>query len=293
VGRFIGRLGVVPMPAVGRGLGLVDRVVRRHVAKLEKVGWCDRISAVRGDGMLVWMTATGLDRVGLGELPAPRAPNPFSPQTLYSTRVAWTAADIEHAGHHWIAGRELALAPGEWGAEIANERGGYSRRLPDLVFWPACDRRRQAAVVLAPGLTNPRRERAALEGWQRSIVAGQYAQVHYVAGPAFVSHLRRVAEDIGLTAPQLIVGEHVMADEPPVLASVIENVCEESVAAETAPVAASDIARPSAADIAAPRSTFEEPVETPEWAAERQKLLNDLLGHRELARRRPWRRGST
>ena len=36
VGRFIGRLGVVPMPAVERGLGLTDRVVRRHVAKLEK-----------------------------------------------------------------------------------------------------------------------------------------------------------------------------------------------------------------------------------------------------------------
>jgi hypothetical protein len=38
VGRFIRRLRVVPMPAVEHGLGLVDRVVRRHVAKLEKVG---------------------------------------------------------------------------------------------------------------------------------------------------------------------------------------------------------------------------------------------------------------
>jgi hypothetical protein len=217
------------MPAVGRGLGLVDRVVRRHVAKLEKVGWCERIPAVRGEGMLVWMTSTGLDRVELGQLPAPRAPNPFSPQTLYSTRVAWTAADIEHAGHHWIAGRELALAPGEWGAEIANERGGYSRRLPDLVFWPPRDRTRQAAVVIAPGLTNPRRERAALKCWQRSILAGQYAQVHYVASPAFVSHLTGVAEAIG-AAPQLIISERAIADEHPVLASVIENVDQQSVA---------------------------------------------------------------
>jgi len=230
VGRFIGRLGVVPMPAVGRGLGLVDRVVRRHVAKLEEVGWCERTPAVRGDGTLVWMTPTGLDRVGLGQLPAPRAPNPFSPQTLRSIRVTWAAADIEHAGHQWIASRELALAPGDWAAEIANERGGYSRRLPDLVFWSAWDRRLRVAVVVAQGLSNPRRERAALEGWQRSISAGQYAQVHYVAGPAFVSHLRRVAEDIGLTAPQLIVGERVMADELPVLASVSEEADEESVA---------------------------------------------------------------
>jgi hypothetical protein len=220
VGRFIGRLGVVPMPAVGHGLGLVDRVVRRHVAKLEKVGWCERVSAVRGEGMLVWMSPTGLHGVELGELPAPRAPNPFSPQILHSTRVAWAAADIEHAGHQWITSRELALAPGEWSAKIANERGGYSRRLPDLVFWSACDRRQRVAVVVAPGLTNPRRERAALEGWQRSIVAGRYAQVHFLAGPAFVSRLKGLATDIGLTAQQLIVSERLSADEPPILASV-------------------------------------------------------------------------
>jgi hypothetical protein len=218
------------MPAVEHGLGLVDRVVRRHVAKLEKVGWCERTSAVRGDGMLVWMTSTGLDGVRLSELPAPRAPNPFSPRTRRDIRIAWAAADIEHAGHHWIASRELALAPGQWGAEIANERGGYSRRLPDLVFWSAWDRRRHVAVLIAPGLTNPRRERAALQGWQRSIVAGRYAQVWYVASPAVVSHLRRAAEEIGLATPQFIVGERVIADKPPVLASVIENVDEESAA---------------------------------------------------------------
>jgi hypothetical protein len=211
-------------------LGLVDRVVRRHVAKLEKVGWCERTPAVRGDGMLVWMTPTGLQGVGLGQLPAPRAPNPFSPRARRDIRVAWAAADIEHASHRWIASRELALAPGEWGAEIANERGGYSRRLPDLVFWSAWDRRRQAAVVLAPGLTNPRRERAALQGWQRSIVAGRDAQVWYVASPAFVSHLSRAAEEIGLATPQFIVGERVIADKLPVLASVAENVDEESAA---------------------------------------------------------------
>jgi hypothetical protein len=74
VGRFIGRLGVVTMPAIGYGLGLADRVMRRHVAKLEAVGWCERRPALRGDGSLVWMTATGLAGVELGDLPAVRAP---------------------------------------------------------------------------------------------------------------------------------------------------------------------------------------------------------------------------
>lgn len=239
------------------------------------------------------MTPSGLDGVGRGELPAPRAPDPFSPQTVRSIQVAWAAADIERAGHQWIASRELALAPGRWAAEFANERGGRSRRLPDLVFWPACDGRLQVAVVVVQALPNPRRERAAFQGWQDSIVAGRYAQVRYLAGPAAASHLRRLAMDIGLTAPQLIVGERVMADELPVRPSVIETVDEESVAAETAPVAAPDFPRPSAAHIVPQRQTLKEPVEPPEQAAERQKLINDVLGHGERARRRRWRPGST
>ncbi|MHB8656338.1 MAG: hypothetical protein ACYC91_00045 [Solirubrobacteraceae bacterium] len=239
------------------------------------------------------MTPTGLDRIGLGQLPAARAPNPFSPQTLRSTRVAWAAADIEHAGHQWIASRELALAPGRWGAEVANERGGRSRRLPDLVFWPACNGRLQVAVVVAQGLSNPRRERAAFEGWRDSIVAGRYAQVRYLAGPAAASHLRHLATDIGLTAPQLIAGEHVMADELPELLPIIENDDEESVAADPTPVAAPDFPRSSAAHIASQCSTLEEPAEMPEQAAVRQKLINEVLGHGEPARRRRWRPGST
>jgi hypothetical protein len=201
VGQFIGRLGVVAMPAIERGLGLVDRVVRRHVAKLETVGWCERMPAIRGDGMLVWMTASGLDGVGLGELPALRAPEPFSPQIQRSIRVACAAADVERAGHRWIASRQMALAPDRWGARVANERGGHSRRLPDLAFWPADDDALHVAVVLVQGQSNPRLERAALEGWQASTAAGQYVQVRYLAGPAAASHLRRLAAGIGLAAP--------------------------------------------------------------------------------------------
>jgi hypothetical protein len=223
VGRFIGRLGVLTMPVIEHGLGLVDRVVRRHVAKIETVGWCERRPAIRGDGMLVWLTPSGLDGVGLGELPALRAPGPFSPQTQRSIRVAWAAADIERAGHQWIASREMTLARARWGSQVANERGGHSRRLPDLLFWPLSDGGLPVAVVVVQRQSNPRRERAALEGWQASILAGRYAQVRYLAGPAADSHLRRVAADIGLTAPQFIAGERVMADEPPGLPSIIEN----------------------------------------------------------------------
>jgi hypothetical protein len=49
VGRFIGRLGVVSLPAVQAGLDLDQRVVRRHVAKLEAAGWLARTPWVWGE----------------------------------------------------------------------------------------------------------------------------------------------------------------------------------------------------------------------------------------------------
>lgn len=259
------------MPAVGGGLGLVDRVVRRHVAKLEKVGWCERIPAVRGDGMLVWLTPSGLDGVELSDLPALRAPGPFSPRTLRSIRVAWAAADIERVGHQWIASREMALAPARWGVEAANERGGHRRRLPDLVFWPAGDDELQIAVVVVQGQSNPRRERAALEGWLASIAAGRYAQVRYLAGVATAGHLRAVATEIGLTAHQFIAGERVTAHEPPVLASIIANIDEVSGAVEPAPVAAIDFPQPSPADVVPLCSASEKSVETLELTEANQR----------------------
>ena len=267
VGRFIGRLGVVPMPAIERGLGLVDRVVRRHLAKLEQAGWCERMPTIRGDGMLIWLTPSGLDGVGLGELPAVRTPQRFSPQTTHSIRVAWAAADIERAGHQWLTRREMALAPERWAAQVANERGGHSRQLPDLAYQPTRNDSRHVAVVAIDGQSNPRRERAALAGWQAAIRAGRYAQVRYLAGPATAEHLTRLAAEIGLTAPQFTVGEHVITDEPPVPTSTIENPDERPAAAEAPPAATPDLPRPSSANVVPEWSSFEEPVATPEQSS--------------------------
>lgn len=46
VRAFIGRLGVVAMPAIGVGLGLAERVGRRHVTRLEvRVAQISRLRA--------------------------------------------------------------------------------------------------------------------------------------------------------------------------------------------------------------------------------------------------------
>jgi hypothetical protein len=186
----------------------------------------------------------------------------------------------------------MTPAPGRWGAQVANERGRHSGQLPDLAFWPASDGNLQVAVVVIQGQSNPRRERAALEGWRASIAVGQYAQVRYLAGPAAARRLRRLATGLGLTAPQFIARESVIVDEPPIPPAVTENVDEASVAVEAAPVAAPDLPRPSPEHGASQCSTTEEPVETPEQAAEHQKVIDEVLDRGEPARLRRWRRGA-
>ena len=74
---MFGRLGIVAMPAVAVGFGLAERVVRRHVARLESIGWLQRTAALRGDGSLVWLTVAGIEGLGL-QLAAVRAPAVFS-----------------------------------------------------------------------------------------------------------------------------------------------------------------------------------------------------------------------
>jgi hypothetical protein len=189
-------------------------------------------------------------------------------------------------------GSEMALSPDRWGAQVANERGSHSRRLPDLAFRLAGEDRPHIAVMVIDGQSSLRRERAALAGWRSSILAGQYAQVQYPAASATARHLTRLATEIDLTAPQFIASEHVMTDEPLVLPSIIETFNERRVAVVTATVATPDPAPPSPAHAGPPCPTTEEAAETAERAAEHQKLLDEVLGRGQPARRRRWRRGA-
>jgi hypothetical protein len=76
VGRFIGRLGVVSLPAVEAGLDLDQRVVRRHVARLEAAGWLGRAPWVWGEGSVAWLgpRRRELRTGGLRAVKAPPAP---------------------------------------------------------------------------------------------------------------------------------------------------------------------------------------------------------------------------
>jgi hypothetical protein len=283
VGRFVGRLGIVAMPAVAMGMGLAERAVRRHVARLEAVGWLQRTAAVRGDGSLVWLTLTGLDGLGL-TLPAVRAPAVFSATTHQTVQLAWAAADLERQGLPWLCARELAVERERWQIAVANERGGHSSRLPDLIFW-AVDNPLPVAVVLERGQRNRRRERATLQGWQVAIAAGRYAQVRYQTGSVSARDLHRLAARIGLGDRTFLAGENMTAvdlaadtaePEPIRPAPVLER---QPAPARQAPTRKFDRDPPD----------HQHAEETPEAAAERQRILDELLGTGQPQKTSRWR----
>ncbi len=295
VGQFIGRLGVISLATVSGGLGLAERVVRRHVARLEALGWLGRVAALRGEGSLLWLTRAGLQGVGLGALRALRAPDPFSPATRHNMRVGESAARVQFRGYQWRCARELALAedPERWSIAVANERGGISRRLPDLVVWPPAGSL-PAGLVIEHGVTREQRRRAVLEGWQAAITAGQYARVQYdCSSAALARELTQLAAQIGLASPQFLAVPQTPLeqitqlppaepDRPPPAAAAVIKTPPAAVCAPTPPSPASNVDRQS--------SLPQEPAQTPEQAAERRRMINQVLGYDDPKPRRRWRR---
>jgi len=132
VGRFIGRLGVVSVPAVGAGLDLDERVVRRHMARLETAGWLGRIPWVWGEGSVVWLTSNGLRGVDLGAVRAVKLP-PSATTVSQGVLVGWSAARMERRGLRWLSARELAADYDRWAVRMRDERG-YASSSPTLPF---------------------------------------------------------------------------------------------------------------------------------------------------------------
>jgi len=275
------------MPAVSIGLGLAERVVRRHIAKLEAIGWLRRTAALRGQGSLVWLTAAGYEGLGL-ELAPVKAPAVFSATTLRSVEIAWAAANAQRQGLRWLSARELTIQRETWQITVANERGGHSHQLPDLVLWPP-NSPLPVAIVLERDYQHPRRRRAALQGWQAAITAGCYAQLRYQTSPLLTYDLYRLAAQVGLNPPAFIVGENMTAPELDQPGTTTKDDTAPPTAVETQPAPTDP---PKTPDVDRnPREPLQVEV-TSEEAAERQRLVNELLGISEPQARGRWRRRS-
>jgi len=121
VGRFIGRLGVVSLSAVEVGLDLDQRIVRRHVAKLEAAGWLARAPWIWGEGSVVWLTGAGIERAGLGGVRPVKSP-PGTTTIAHGVLVGWSAARVEHRGRIWKSARELAVERERWAVSALRAR---------------------------------------------------------------------------------------------------------------------------------------------------------------------------
>lgn len=296
VGRFIGRLGVVSLPAVQAGLDLDERVVRRHVARLDAAGWLDRAPWVWGEGSIVWLTNLGIERAGLGGLRAVKAPP--APTTIsHGVLVGWSAARAEKRRRVWQSARELALDPERWAVRMRCERGS-TKQLPDLAVWL----KRSGppiAMIAESGGRREDRQKWILEGWRDALYAEQYSAVLYDCANDSVAHwIHRLAKKARLPRSEFNAvvqprGEDIAAlvpaadedDAPPESnadaepASSTEVQIEPARAPEpSAPVEPVKVPAP-----AAPRP------ETPEEAAERERRYRELLGIPEPKRRRRWR----
>ncbi len=199
VGEFIGRLGVVSLPTVATALDIDERVVRRHVAKLEAAGWLGRGAWLWGEGSIAWLTPAGIEALGLGGLRGYRS-QPAPTTVAHALLVGWSAARNERLGNDWYSSRELAAAGRErWAIPVRGEHG-YATRLPDLAVWrPGAER--PAAIVAEQGGRRYDRQTAIVEGWRDAIVSERYTRVRCdCVNEPLAASLTRLAKKVGLNS---------------------------------------------------------------------------------------------
>lgn len=299
VGRFIGRLGVVSLPAVEVGLDLDQRVVRRHVAKLEAAGWLTRKPWVWGEGSVAWLTGMGGDRAQLGGLRPVKAP-PAPTTIAHGVLVGWSAARIERRGRAWKSARELAVDRERWQVRMRCERG-YTEQLPDLAVWlPSWDR--PGAVIAESGSRREDRQRMILEGWRDAIWSGRYAAMRYDCSSESVARwITRLAKKVGLTGSEFIAAVQPAAAQIVALSPADEPDAPKPIApladvvAVPVTAAVADVSREPMIALS-DGSTSTEPLrdarpepESPEAAAERERHYREIFGIPEPKPRRRWR----
>jgi hypothetical protein len=297
VGRFIGRLGVVSLPAVEAGLDLDQRVVRRHVARLEAAGWLGRAPWVWGEGSAAWLTGLGVESSGLGGLRAVKAP-PAPTTIAHGVLVGWSAARAEKRRRVWKSARELALEPDRWDVTMRCERG-YTKQLPDLAVWLKPSGL-PIALISESGGRREDRQKKILEGWRDAVYAGQYSAVLYDCANDSVAHwISRLAAKVRLTRSEFGVVIQARAEEIRTLAPAADD-RDESLrsSSDTNMPSSSQIeiepTRTPLPTVRIPAAQAAEPpkpdLETPEEAAERERRYREIFGIPEPRSRRRWRR---
>jgi len=279
------------MPAIAVGLDLDERVVRRHIAKLETAEWLRRTPWIRGEGSAVWLTAAGVDAVGLGAVRAVQSP-PGATTLTHGIVVGWSAARIQRRGLEWRSARELAVDPDHWAAPARGEHGPTSL-LPDLAVWRTPSAAPVAIVVETGGRREDRQKRI-LEGWRDALLDDRYSAVQYdCTDPSVTRWIERLARKVCLSRRAFIAVTQTSAAEIASVSPTDLATAEPPTQPAGAPKRPNDRPRPSTA---APRGPDQDqtppPVQPPpeaesgETVDERLQRYFESVGMAEPERRR-------
>jgi hypothetical protein len=287
---------------VGVGLDLDQRVVRRHVAKLEAAGWLAREPWIWGEGSVVWLTGAGIEGAGLGGVRPVKSP-PAATTITHGVLVGWSAARVEHRGREWKSMRELATDPDRWAVSARCDHG-YTKQLPDLAVWVERDEPPVALVAEAGGRREDR-QRMILEGWRDAIVAGRYAGVRYDCANASVERwINRLAGKVRLIAPAFFAAVQANVEEIAALSPAApedeQPVDDQQPAGDTRPerqetgqtslVCAPAPIEPVSMHLGMPEAPPAPQPQTPEAVEAREQLYREIFGLTESTARRRWRR---
>jgi hypothetical protein len=289
----------VSLPAVRVGLDLDQRVVRRHVAKLEAAGWLARAPWVWGEGSVVWLTAAGIEGTGLGGVRPVKSP-PAPTTIAHGVLVGWSAARNEHRGQPWKSARELALDRERWAVPMRRERGD-AEELPDVAVWLEGSET-PGAVIAESGGRREDRQKMILEGWRDAVWSGRYLGVRYdCASPSVAHWINRLAKKVGLTDSDFTAAVQTTAEQIAALSPAApedEPARDETMPPDEPAQAPVEEVQSSPVPALAPREPVQvappaplppEP-ETAEAAAERERRYREILGMDEPKPSRRWRR---
>jgi hypothetical protein len=218
------------IPAIEAGLDLDQRVVRRHVAKLEAARWLVREPWIWGQGSIGWLTGAGIERVGLGGVRPVKSP-PGATTIAHGVLVGWSAVRVEHRGRVWKSSRELAVERERWAVKARCELG-YTELLPDLAVW-FNSAEPPVAVITESGGRRDDRQKQILEAWRDAILSGRYSDAHYYCSDASVAHrITYLAKKVGLTGPTFVAETQLSAEE---IAALSPAADDEPVTSEPQP----------------------------------------------------------
>ena len=190
---WLARVRIAGLEPMSYGVGISERRIRFHAARLERERLVIRSRPDRNGPLLV-ITPRGLRRAGYPD----NSRNPTKSVTglLHGRGVSWIAAYCELRGRPWLGPGQLR---GDgWPLQVRQKNGSGPRtHMPDLGF--ILDGRERWAVEFERVSKSEERLRGILRAYRTAELAGELESVLYVCAEQSIARLvQTVAAEVKL-----------------------------------------------------------------------------------------------